>query len=288
MAVTREKLYEEVWAEPMTKVAARYGVSSSFLARVCERLNVPRPSRGYWAQLEVGKASVKPVLPEARPGDELEWSHSYGRWGPDRPTVVYVGTVAIGLTLFELSEEVEVRYVDGKYIRVADIPQPTTRRRRWAPPEHVWTHKRDMPSGRLCLRASSPYALAKWEKQWRESKGSDLSSKVPHIVRELEAEAATIAALVAEGERQAEIERQKWKAQQVKWRAEEAERRRIQNTKESREELFAIIEAWGVAKQIEGFFEDAQRRAAELDEDASHSRGHAKFGDRKVNSGLQE
>lgn len=32
------------------------------------------------------------------------------------------------------------------------------------------------------------------------------------------------------------------------------------------EELFAIIEAWGAAKQIEGFFEDAQRRAAELDE----------------------
>lgn len=58
----------------MTKVAAPYGVSSSFLARVCERPNVPRPSRGYWAQLEVGKASAKPALPEARPGDELDWS----------------------------------------------------------------------------------------------------------------------------------------------------------------------------------------------------------------------
>jgi len=31
----------------MTKVAARYGVSSSFLAWVCERLNVPRPAGGY-------------------------------------------------------------------------------------------------------------------------------------------------------------------------------------------------------------------------------------------------
>jgi hypothetical protein len=47
MGATREKLYEEVWAEPMTKVAARYGVSSSFLARVCERLKVPRSSCGY-------------------------------------------------------------------------------------------------------------------------------------------------------------------------------------------------------------------------------------------------
>src|SRR5260221_5267187 len=50
MSVPREKLYEEVWAEPMTKVAERYGVSSSYLAQICSRLNVPRPSRGYWAQ----------------------------------------------------------------------------------------------------------------------------------------------------------------------------------------------------------------------------------------------
>lgn len=75
MGVSRETLYAEVWAEPMTKVAARYGVSSNFLARVCERLHVPHPSRGHWgAQLAVGKASERPALPEAEPGDELEWS----------------------------------------------------------------------------------------------------------------------------------------------------------------------------------------------------------------------
>jgi hypothetical protein len=74
MAVTREELYEEVWAEPMTMVAARYGVSSSFMARVCDRLNVPQPHRGYWAQLKVGQAPPNAVLPNARPGDELEWS----------------------------------------------------------------------------------------------------------------------------------------------------------------------------------------------------------------------
>lgn len=44
--VTREQLYEEVWQWPMTKVAERLGVSSSFMARVCTRMNVPRPSRG--------------------------------------------------------------------------------------------------------------------------------------------------------------------------------------------------------------------------------------------------
>lgn len=35
MSVTREQLYAEVWAEPMTRVAARYGVSANYLARVC-------------------------------------------------------------------------------------------------------------------------------------------------------------------------------------------------------------------------------------------------------------
>ena len=56
MAVSREALFEQVWAEPMLKVAARHGVSSNFLARVCERLNVPHP----WQQLEVGKADPSP------------------------------------------------------------------------------------------------------------------------------------------------------------------------------------------------------------------------------------
>jgi hypothetical protein len=74
MAVDREKLYTEVWAEPMITVAKQYGVSSSYLARVCERLNVPRPPRGHWAQLAAGKALPQPALPEADAGIEIEWA----------------------------------------------------------------------------------------------------------------------------------------------------------------------------------------------------------------------
>lgn len=39
MSVTRDKLYEEVWAEPMAKVAVRYRISANYLARVCHHLN---------------------------------------------------------------------------------------------------------------------------------------------------------------------------------------------------------------------------------------------------------
>jgi hypothetical protein len=78
LSLTREQLHELVWSEPMLKVAARYDVSSSYMARVCALLNVPRPERGYWAKLAVGKAPPKPPLPEARPGDESLWTKGSG------------------------------------------------------------------------------------------------------------------------------------------------------------------------------------------------------------------
>jgi hypothetical protein len=72
--VSREELFELVWSIPMIKVAEKFSVSGSYMARVCSILNVPRPERGYWAKLEVGKASARPALPEALPGDQLFWS----------------------------------------------------------------------------------------------------------------------------------------------------------------------------------------------------------------------
>jgi integrase len=56
----REKLHREVWAEPMTEVAKRYGVSDVAIGKACMRLNIPRPPRGYW----IGKPGITPQIPE--------------------------------------------------------------------------------------------------------------------------------------------------------------------------------------------------------------------------------
>jgi len=56
------------------RVVARFGVSSSYMARVCTLRKVPRRERGYWAKLAVGRAPKQPPLPEPRPGDPLEWT----------------------------------------------------------------------------------------------------------------------------------------------------------------------------------------------------------------------
>jgi hypothetical protein len=56
----REKLYREVWSEPIQHVAKQYRLSDTGLAKLCKRLLIPRPPRGYWAKKAAGKA-VPPV-----------------------------------------------------------------------------------------------------------------------------------------------------------------------------------------------------------------------------------
>ena len=49
----RHKLYEEIWSEPIQHVAKRYRISDVALAKVCRKLNIPRPGRGYWAIIDL-------------------------------------------------------------------------------------------------------------------------------------------------------------------------------------------------------------------------------------------
>ena len=53
MSVTREKLYDEIWSDPIIKVSQRYGVSDSYLVRVLKSLNIPRPPRGYCVNIPI-------------------------------------------------------------------------------------------------------------------------------------------------------------------------------------------------------------------------------------------
>ena len=76
--ITRSELYLRVWREPMVNIAKEFGVSASYLARICTRLNVPRPERGYWARMAAGKRVITRVLQPAKPGDEISWNPGGG------------------------------------------------------------------------------------------------------------------------------------------------------------------------------------------------------------------
>lgn len=62
--VTREEMYEQVWSVPIWTLCEQYGLSDNGLRKVCRRLNVPVPPRGYWAKVEAGKKVRKAALPK--------------------------------------------------------------------------------------------------------------------------------------------------------------------------------------------------------------------------------
>lgn len=379
--LSREALYELVWCEPMTKVAERFGVSGSYMARVCTVLNVPRPERGHWAKLSVGKARPPDPLPEARPGDPLYWSkegelspaprpprppsrasalqariprsrihglirgakvhfesgrpvdegaylkpykkllvdvtaskgcldkaldlandlfnglesvgyrvvlapsdaqlgraavderevrtkqrspyYHRGPWSLYRPTVVYVGSVAIGLAVVEMSADILLRYVNGKYIRDADYSPPKSRRFT----DHSWTTTREMPSGRLRIVAYSPYPRVDWSMEWQEASKTSLRSSLKSIIKSIEDAAPVLVARLEEAERKAEIAREEWLAAEARRRKEDDRRRVEQSIRDSREQLASVIQQWSNAMEIERFLAGVESRASELPHD---------------------
>lgn len=61
----RQKIYEEIWAEPILHVAKRYSMSDVGLGKICKKLKIPRPGLGYWAKKAAGKPlPTRPPLPE--------------------------------------------------------------------------------------------------------------------------------------------------------------------------------------------------------------------------------
>ncbi len=61
--LTRQELYEQVWSEPMTSLAQKYGLSDVGLRKKCKKLNIPLPPQGYWLRNRQAKAENHPPLP---------------------------------------------------------------------------------------------------------------------------------------------------------------------------------------------------------------------------------
>jgi hypothetical protein len=379
--ITREELYELVWSKPMTKVAEQFDVSSSYMARVCTVLRVPRPERGYWAKLAVAKAPERQPLPEAEPGDQVIWSkggdlqahpthkpalplklqtsrparlvigthglirgakahfesgrqveegqylkpykkllvdittskagldkalafandlfnvlesaghrvvlapggeqlrrhevevheqpkkrehdHYYYThpWWPYRPTIVYVGALAIGLSIVEMSEAVLMRHVKGKYIRDADYVPPKAYRRYV---DHTWTTTQDLPCGRLRLIAYCPYPRVSWSTIWQETKNAPLTRALHTIVKEIENAAVGLIEKLKEAEQQAEVTRLKWLAEEEKRRHEEDRRCIQQSINDSQAQLRQIIQAWADVMNVGRFLQGVQDHASDL------------------------
>lgn len=60
---SRQELYDLIWSTPASKLAAEFEISDVAVAKRCKKLNIPRPSRGYWAKIAAGQTPRKIPLP---------------------------------------------------------------------------------------------------------------------------------------------------------------------------------------------------------------------------------
>lgn len=60
----RESIYEDVWSEPLYKVATKYHTTGATLRKRCrECWDIPVPYSGYWASVRAGKKEKRMELP---------------------------------------------------------------------------------------------------------------------------------------------------------------------------------------------------------------------------------
>jgi len=72
----RGLLLEQVWTDPLSVVAPKYGLSDVGLKKLCSRLQIPTPMRGYWAKRKAGKrVPPKPQLRNFTGPPGYLWHH---------------------------------------------------------------------------------------------------------------------------------------------------------------------------------------------------------------------
>jgi hypothetical protein len=188
--------------------------------------------------------------------------YMYGAWSPERPTVVYVGDVPIGLTLFELTEATEMQYMgNSTYVPVSSLT-PIQRRR--CEQSRYWTTTQDRASGRLRLQAYCPSPRVAWVRQWSEAKPGQLTSMVHDIAQELELAGPRLAAEVEAARIKAEEEQRRWEEESRRRREAEARALEEKRRRDARQDLVAAIGAWDESRAIAAYVAEAERAALQL------------------------
>lgn len=93
--LNREELYERVWREPISRIAPQYGISDVGLKKICRKLRIPTPPRGYWAKLQFGQKIKRIPLPKLKGGElstyEIHRQHKEEKvqeFGPEATEII--------------------------------------------------------------------------------------------------------------------------------------------------------------------------------------------------------
>jgi len=70
--IHRAQLFERVWSEPLARLGPKWGISGNGLKKVCRKLEIPVPPRGYWAKVQASHRVRRPELPNLPNGADPE------------------------------------------------------------------------------------------------------------------------------------------------------------------------------------------------------------------------
>ena len=60
--LTRQELYDLVWATPMIDLAKQFNFSDNGLRKICKKYSIPVPKMGHWQKIRYGKPTSKTPL----------------------------------------------------------------------------------------------------------------------------------------------------------------------------------------------------------------------------------
>lgn len=177
-------------------------------------------------------------------------------WRPSGPSIISAEGISVGFSLVEMTEEVPVKEVNGRYVR-------DERMINWSRGKNSaqlgYYSRRHIPSGRFRLQLYSPYESEGWHQVFSQTKTCSLISQIPEIVKAAQAALPVLKKEVQAKKERAEADYMRMEQQMVEYKKHEAIRKQEEAHKASVNELHVIMAKWTEDIRIGQFFRDAEK-----------------------------
>ena len=186
--------------------------------------------------------------------------HNRHFWSPLRSTLVNVDGVEFGISIYEMSSEIEMRYADGKYFKESEFDYKLEKKYRY---DHTWKTTKEYPTGRLCVQI---YSIGGWIRQWREVGISSLETQIFNIIKTMKDSVSELKETKERLRIEKEIKERKWEEEK---RQREIAREKAfvrESRKTSKEQIEGIIKSWDEAVQKHQFFKRAEEEIEKKDD----------------------
>ncbi|MFJ5159692.1 hypothetical protein ACIP6T_11015 [Pantoea sp. NPDC088449] len=183
-------------------------------------------------------------------------------WKPSGPSVICIEGLNVGFSLVEMTEEVPVKQVKGRYVRDEKMIN-WSRGKNSA--ELDYYSRRHIPCGRFRIQLYSPYEPEGWHQVFTQTKTCGLISQIPKMIKAAQSAVPIMRKEIQEQKERAEAQRKRIELQIIEYEKREVIRRKEEAFKNSVSELQGIMTKWAEDMRVEQFFIDAEKDIANCD-----------------------